>query len=331
MMQPKKYGNQQVLFSIVALLIALSTAQGQVRIKPESAPASPVIQPLDNAAATAPAQPAEESLIGGGDLLEVSVYGAPEFTKVETRVSSQGEISLPMLGAVQVAGLTTRQAEKLVAGKLTEGKFFNGPNVSIFAKEYATQGVSVLGEVLKPGVYPILGARQLFDAISLAGGLTPRAGSVIAVTHRGEHTTALQVPVSNDPEKSAVSNVKVYPGDTIFVPRAGIIYVVGDVRTPGGFVLDNSSRMTVLKAIAMAQGVNPTASLDKAKLVRKTPKGQEEQPLELKKIMAGKSPDVAMQPDDIVFVPNSAAKSAGRRGMEAILQAATGLAVYHPI
>lgn len=328
----QRYGNQIVLFSVAVLLFALSSVQAQVRVMPESVPTNSAIQPqaMSVSAAPEPAHLSDETLIGGGDLIEVSVYGAPDFTKVESRVSSQGEISLPMLGPVRVTGLSPEQAEKLVASKLEQGKFFNDPHVSVFVKEYATQGVSVLGEVLKPGVYPVLGARQLFDAISLAGGLTPKAGSVISVTHRGETTTSIQVPISNDPEKTASSNVKVYPGDTIFVPRAGIVYVVGDVKMPGGFVLDNSSRMTVLKAVAMAQGANPTAALGNSKLVRKTPKGQEEQPLDLKQIMTGKSPDVAMLPDDIVFIPNSAAKSATRRGLEMILQTATGMAIYRP-
>jgi polysaccharide export outer membrane protein len=337
-MLQKWLGIRAVLLGAVVLLLALSVVQAQVRVTPESNSVTPATKPVVASAVAgaaqpsgtpAAAQPTDETLIGGGDLVEVSVYGAPDFSKVESRINSQGEISLPMLGPVHIAGMGTTDAEKLVASKLAEGKFFNDPRVSIFVKEYATQGVSVLGEVLKPGVYPVLGSRQLFDAISLAGGLTPKAGSVVAVTHRGD-STSVQVAISNDPEKSAGSNVKVFPGDTIFVPRAGIVYVVGDVKTPGGFVLDNSSRMTVLKAIAMAQGVNPTASLNNAKLVRKTPSGQEEQPLELKKILSGKSPDVAMLPDDIVFIPSSAAKSATRRGLEAILQTATGVAIYRP-
>lgn len=320
-----------VLFSVVALLVTLASAQAPNRITPEEIRTTSAMAPMSSTANPGPPQqPAEEPLIGGGDLLEVSVYGAPDFSKLESRVSSQGDISLPMVGAVHVGGLSASKAEQLVARKLSDAQLFENPRVSIFVKEYATQGVSVLGEVLKPGIYPVLGARQLFDAISLAGGLTPKAGNVISVTHRGEDATPIQVAISNDPAKSSASNVRVYPGDTIFVPRGGIVYVVGDVKTPGGFVLDNSSRMTVLKAIAMAQGANPTAALQNSKLVRKTPQGQEEQPLDLKKILAGKSPDVAMLPDDIVFVPNSAAKSATRRGLEAILQTATGVAIYHP-
>jgi polysaccharide biosynthesis/export protein len=336
-------GTQVMLFTIVVLLIALSSAQAQTRVMPESGqspatiqpatgtPAASAVTPVSGTAAGAKqTQPSGEVRIGSGDLLEVSVFGAPEFQKVEARVSSQGEISLPMLGPVHVAGVNAEQAEKLVADQLSKRQLFNEPHVTIFVKEYATQGVSVLGEVLKPGVYPVLGERQLFDAISLAGGLTPKAGSVVSVTHRTENAQSIQVAISNDPEKSAASNVKVYPGDTIFVPRAGIVYVIGDVKTPGGFVIDNSSRMTVLKAVALAQGANSTASLNSAKLVRKTPTGQEEKPLELKKILTGKSPDVAMQADDIVFVPNSAPKSATKRGLEAILQTATGVAIYHP-
>ena len=113
------------------------------------------------------------------------------------------------------------------------------------------------------------------------------------------------------------------------VARAGIVYVVGDVRKPSGIVMQNS-HMTALQAIAMAEGTNPTASLNHAKLIRNTPQGRKEVSLPLKKILAARAPDWDLRPDDILFVPNSAAKSAGRRSLEAVVQAATGAAIYHP-
>jgi polysaccharide export outer membrane protein len=258
----------------------------------------------------------------------VSIYGAPDYLK-EVRVRSTGEITLPLAGTVKVGGLSPAQAEALIAKRLGDGGFFNDPRVSVLEKEFATQGISVLGEVQKPGVYPLQGPRNLFDALSAAGGTTPRAGNTVSISHREDPQHSEVVTLSENSKSSSQSNVHVYPGDTVVVSKAGIVYVVGDVRSPGGFVMENS-HMTMLQAFAMAQGANPTAALDRAQLIRKSgPENQpQEAPISLKKILAQKAPDMNLQPGDIVFVPTSAAKAAGRRTLEAIVQTATGMAIY---
>jgi polysaccharide export outer membrane protein len=267
-----------------------------------------------------------EILIGPGDLIEVSVYGAPDYIK-NVRVGSTGEITLPLAGTVQVGGLTPVQAEALIAKRLSDGNFFNDPRVSVLEKEFTTQGISVLGEVQKPGVYQMPGPRKLFDALSAAGGTTARAGNTVSLFHRSDSQQTEVITMSYDGKSS--SNIFVYPGDTVVVSKAGVVYVVGDVRLPGGFVMENS-HMTILQAYAMAQGAGPTAALDRAKLIRKA--GLESHPQEtlisLKNILSAKSPDFNLQPDDIVFVPTSGAKAAGRRTLEAIVQTATGMAIY---
>jgi len=287
-----------------------------------------VRQSTDAQQAASTPQGATELTIGSGDLLEVSVYGAPEFTK-QVRVADSGGVSLPLLGSVQVAGLSIRQAEMLIQQHLSDGGFFTDPQVSIFVKEYASQGISVLGEVQKPGIYPLLGSRQLYDAISAAGGLTPKAGNTITITHRHRPQEPRTVVVPPNQTFPPEINVDVFPGDTVVVSKAGIIYVVGDVHLPSGFVMENS-QLTVLQAIAMAQGTNPTAKLDSTILIRKTPAGPQEIPIPLTRIMSAKAADVKLQPDDVVFVPRSAAKAGMRRGLEAILQTATGVAIYRP-
>jgi polysaccharide biosynthesis/export protein len=281
------------------------------------------------AASTSPAagQTSSPILIGNGDLLKVSVFGAPESDQ-EVRVDPEGNASLNFIGAVHVAGLTNSAAQDLIAKKLKDGGFFAQPQLSVFTKEYATQGVSVLGEVMKPGVYPLLGTRRLFDVLSMAGGTGPKSGRVVSITHREHPETPHTVALSNDPAESVKANIEVFPGDTVVVSRAGVVYVVGDVHKPSGVVMDNGTDMTVLQAIAMAEGPNPTASLNKAKLIRKTPTGPQETPLPLRDMLSSKAPDIRLQAEDIIFVPNSAAKSAGRRTLEAIVQSATGLAVY---
>lgn len=267
-----------------------------------------------------------EVLIGEGDLLRVSVFGVKDFDE-DVRVSARGSVSLPLIGDVQVVGFTTDEAEAVIATRLVDGNFMVHPQVSVFVKEYATEGVSVLGEVGKPGIYPLLGPHQLFDVLSLAGGVTQKTGPTVTITHRSRPDDPILVNVT-DIGRSPHANAEIFPGDTVFVSKAGMVYVVGDVKNPSGIVMDNDSEMTVLKAIAIAGGLNATAAVNSAKLIRRTTQGREENTIPLKKILEAKSSDLKLQAEDIVFVPGSAAKGAGRRGLEAIVQAATGVAIY---
>ncbi len=317
-------------FLVVAFFVLSGMSSALAQTGPAAPPApTPAVPPNTQVAdVTKPSQPSGTTLtIGGGDLLKVSVFGAPESDQ-EARVDQEGNLSLNFIGPVHVAGLTTNQAQTMIAEKLKAGGFYAQPQVSIFVREYATQGISVMGEVQHPGVYPILGARRLFDVLSLAGGTGPKAGRVVSISRRDHPETPRNVMLSNDPSESAKSNIDVYPGDTIVVSRAGVVYVVGDVHKPSGVIMDNGTDMTVLQAIAMAEGTNPTASLNKAKLIRTTPTGRQELPLPLKDMLASKTPDMRLQAEDIIFVPNSAAKSATKRTLEAIIQTASGVAIY---
>jgi polysaccharide biosynthesis/export protein len=322
----------------MVLLLAFFTVAGSPKARaqntsPSSAkleqPAAPATNPATTSeTAASPRRSPSVPVIGEGDLLKVSVLGVPESDQ-EVRVGADGNIFLNFIGAVNVAGQTTEQAQVIIAKKLVTGGFFKDPQVSVFAKEYATQGVSILGEVQKPGVYPMLGGRTLFDVLSLAGGTTSKAGKLVSITHRDTPQKPTTVTMSNDATESAHSNVDVFPGDTIVVSRAGVVYVSGDVKKPSGVVMENGSEMTVLQAIAMAEGVGPDAALNKSKLIRRTPNGPpQEIPLRLKDMFASKAPDVRLQAEDIVFVPNSAAKSAGKRSLDAIISTATGLIIY---
>jgi polysaccharide export outer membrane protein len=319
-----------LVISLLALVMLPSQAAGQSPATLRDEPAK--IEPAQVNAVPPPTAPAQalssDLLIGAGDLVEVSVYGAPDFTR-QVRVSDSGEISLPLLGQVKVGQLSIHDAETQIAKQLADGGFFNAPQVSVLVKEYASQGISVLGEVQKPGIYPLPGQRSLFDALSAAGGITPKAGKAISVTHRNRPQEAQNVVLPAGGTLPPESNVPVFPGDTVVVSKAGIIYVVGDVRMPGGFVMENSE-LTVLQAVAMAQGTNIEAKLDKTVLIRKTPQGHQEIPILLSQVMAAKIPDVKLEADDVVFIPRSAAKAAARKTMETILQMAVGMAIYHP-
>jgi polysaccharide export outer membrane protein len=186
----------------------------------------------------------------------------------------------------------------------------------------------VLGEVQKPGIYPLPGSRNVYDAISAAGGTTPRAGNVISITHRDDPEHPERVALSYDANNLPKSNIPVYPGDTILVSKAGLVYVTGDVKRQGGFIMENS-HMTVLQALAMAQGPLPTASLGRAQVIRNPGQGEKQQeiPIPLKEILAAKAPDLPLQANDIVFVPNSKMKSFTKRTIDSVVQVATGMAM----
>jgi polysaccharide export outer membrane protein len=267
-----------------------------------------------------------ETLIGAGDLLKIGVIGATDYDQ-EVRVAGNGYAALALIGNVHLAGLSVDQASQLIRKRLLDGKYFSDPQVTVFEKEFATQGVAVLGEVQKPGVYPLIGPHRLFDVLSQAGGTTPKAGELVTVTRQNQPRSPQNVTLSANPEKNNESNIDMHPGDTVVVSKAGIVYVVGDVHKPSGFVME-SHGMTVLQALAMAEGTNPTAKLKGAKVIRSTPAGPTEIPLELKKMLAAKAPDLRLQAEDIVFVPSSTAKNVAGRTMQSIVNVATGLAVY---
>ena len=265
--------------------------------------------------------------ISPGDLLVVTVDGVPDY-KPEVRVSENGAISLPLIGDVSVGGSSVEQVQNEIARRMSEGNYFRDPHVSVFVKEYVSIGISVLGEVAHPGVYPSLGVRRLYDVISASGGFSARAGKTVTITHRETPQKPITVAIDADPAKSVSSNVEVEPGDTIMVSKAGLVYVVGDVGRPGGFIMDNNEQITVLQVLAMAQGVNRSAALGSARIIRRTSQGPTEVQVPLKKMMAAKMSDMEMQPEDILFIPGSAAKSVLARSMESVVQVATGLAIY---
>ena len=266
--------------------------------------------------------------LSAGDLLDVKVLGTtdPDFSP-KLRVDERGAIALPYAGAVRVAGRTAEDAALLIEATFRDKDILKDPHVSVTVLEYATQGVTVVGEVKNPGVYPILGTHSLLDLISAAGGVTPTAGKGVTITHRDDLNHPQIVNIETRPGSTAGFNVDVQPGDTILVSHAGIIYVLGQVGKPGGFLIENSDRLTILQAISLAQGTNRVASLDKAKLIRKTANGREEIQVPLKKILADKAPDQMLADGDILYVPGSGPKGA-LVDVESILPSAASAAIF---
>src|SRR5271163_3738880 len=178
--------------------------------------------------------------LGVGDLIEISVFGVPDLS-TKTRISGSGDIYLPLIDYVHVADLTTDEAQELMQKRLEDGGFVRGPHVSIFVDESASQAIMLVGQVGRPGPYPVIGERRLFDLISAAGGLTDRAGRLVTIERRGDPGKTINLQISSNLAEDTQDNVEVFPGDTIIVSRAGIIYVVGDVNHPSGFLIEDSN------------------------------------------------------------------------------------------
>jgi len=256
--------------------------------------------------------------------VEVAVYGAPDLS-VHSRVSADGNISMPLIGYVRLAGLSSSQAEGAIEDRLRQHDVLNNPQVSVYIKEYTGSGISVTGEVARPGVYSVVGPHRLFDILQDAGGLTEKAADSVIISHTGSDNP-ITVELPNNPEALSRLNVQLLPGDTVVVPKAGIVYVLGSVVKPGGYVLNAASGLTLLRVIAAAGGPVETAALGRAKMLRRTQDGLQELPLPLKKLLSAKVADIPVQADDIIYIPNSHLKEMLNAG--ALATSAGTAAIY---
>ena len=269
----------------------------------------------------------ESLLIGPGDLLHLQVYDTPEMEQ-RVRVTDAGTIPFAFLGHVVVAGLTPEQAAEQIGRKLVAAGVMLHPQVSVRVEAYATQNVSVMGEVVKPGVYEVDTPRKVVDVLALAGGLTYIADRHITIQRSGGEKEKVGYYYSNAGETALSKDPMVYPGDAVVVSKVALFYVLGDVSKPGGYPMStNDSKMTVLEALATAGYANHTAAVGKSKLVRQTAMGVQEINLPVGAMQKGKIPDVALLPDDVVYVPFSFMRNIGVNG-QGILASATSSAIY---
>ncbi len=277
-------------------------------------------------ALSSPAQK-DSLLIGPGDLLHLLVYDTPEMEQ-HARVTDSGNIPFTFLGNVNVAGLTPEQAAALIDHRLQAAGIMLHPQVSVNVEAYATQNASVMGEVQKPGIYEIDTPRKVVDVLALAGGLTYIADRHITIQRSGPAKEKVEYYYSNAGQAALSADPMVYPGDSVVVSKVAVVYVLGDVSKPGGYPMTtNNSKMTVLQAIALAGYANHTAAVGKSRLVRETPTGVQEVSLPVGEMQKGKMPDVALLPDDVVYVPFSFVRNLGVNS-QGILASATSAAIY---
>lgn len=307
-----------------ALLLPMSLT-GVSLLAQAPAPAATPTPQTQEAPAQDTSSVAPRAKLGVGDMIEVSVFGVPDLN-TRARIGNSGDVYLPLIDYVHIADLSVDEAQEVVEKRLSDGGFVRNPHVSILVSESASQSATLVGEVAKPGTYTILGERRLYDVISAAGGLTEKAGRSVTIIHRSTPDQKVELHLPSNLAEDTQSNIQIQPGDTVIVSRAGIVYVVGAVGRPSGFLIEDDS-LTVLKALALAGGSTRTASLNGSKILRQTPSGVQEISVPLKKVLQAKVSDVPMLRGDILFVPGSAAKAIAYRGAEAAISMTTALSV----
>jgi polysaccharide export outer membrane protein len=269
----------------------------------------------------------ESMLIGPGDEVEVEVFDTPDLDQ-NARVTDAGEFPLILGGTVRLASLTPIEAARTIEAALIRNRVMYYPKVLVTVTQYATQSVTVFGQVNKPGAYTIDTPRSVVDVLGLAGGLTDLADRHITIERHTSHRQ-IAYTVSNRSDDLLDQKIMVNPGDKVIVPKAGIVYILGDVGRPGGYPMtNNDGTLTVLQAVANAGGTASSAAPNSSKLIRRTAVGgYQSDPIPFSAMQKGKKPDIPLQAGDIVYVPFSYMRNAAL-GVTSIAAAATGAALY---
>ena len=349
---------------LVSILLLSGVARAQEPQQPDSEDRPPAIQP-GNPTADTPAEPVYGSPGGGRigadyalgpeDVLSISVLNVPELSQT-VRVQNDGNIDVKLLGRVKAAGLKTKELEAELAAEWGE-KYLEDPEVTVFVREYHACPVSVIGAVEKPGLYQIPATRTLIEVLSMAGGLAKRssgaAGRYVFVTRRGgfqdlpeapgllpmptDHPTQVRIDLRQlTVERNEALNIEIKPFDVVSVSKAGVVYVVGAVKKPGGFLLEDRDSVTVIQALAMAEGFAGSPNKKEAQVIRRGEDGSVAPiSVDLAKLMRvkkrdnqDKGEDLDLFANDILIVPDSTGRYVGKRGVEEAITIVTGIAIW---
>ncbi len=285
--------------------------------------------------------PTPGTLLGPHDQLTLWALGVSEIPDKPLQIDDEGLIDVPMLGRIRASGLTVAEFKQDVIHRLS--KFIRNPQVSISVTELHSRPVSVIGAVNHPGVYQLSNQRSVLEVLSVAGGFTPEAGQAIRVRrNKDSECGPLPTSVEGQPYSTAEINLPelidsrglqgdlaLCPNDVISVPRAEMVYVVGEVQKPGAFPINERASYTVLQALTMAGGLTQIAAPRYTRILRDARSAsREEIPIDLRRLLGSKTPDVPLRAGDILFIPNSLAKSASRKAIDTAIQLAIGVTVF---
>lgn len=292
-----------------------------------------------------PQEQQAEYILGVGDQISVHVAALDDMPAGPMLIGPNGSLDFPLVGQVPASGLTIDQFRASLGNKLS--KYITSPDITVNLVDTQSRPVSVVGEVTNPGLHQMVGTKRLLDLISISGGLKPDAGPEVVVTRQAEWGKLPAGPVVVDPVtktsstrlpldslmalKNSGDNIVLEPGDVISVPKAELIYVVGDVKKAGGFLVTSHTTISLLQAVSMAEGLAPDNKATHARIIRPAPNGDGQMtdiPVNIDAIFAGKAPDQKLYANDILFVPHSDLKVNTRRAIDAAIGLTTGLLIY---
>jgi polysaccharide biosynthesis/export protein len=315
-----------VLFAVLTLSIAHAAAQQSPAITPQSV---------------------SGYVLGPDDEIMIRAADAPEISDKPVVIGANGNITLPMIGKAKAGGLTVEQLEAELNARFKE--FIQDPQISVRVTEIRSQPVSVFGAVTKPGVIQLRGPQTLYEVLSLAGGPSDNAGSLLTITRRrqsgeiplpgatvdstGQFSSAelnIQEIIGG---KNPAANIEIKAYDIISVSEgsSNMIYVVGDVQHPGAFTLGGQRNVSVLRALSLAGGLGRTATPQKARIIREVPgiPNLNEITININQILSGKAGDVELRSDDVLVVPTSSRKIFTTTFLPTTFSAVASAAIYH--
>ena len=281
-------------------------------------------------------------VLGSGDEITLRDSDVEELNGKVFQVGEDGTVGLPIIGRLQMSGLTVAEAEHAINEKLKV--YVKEPKTTIAGLQSHSRPVSVIGAVNTPGVYQITTPRTLVQMLSVAGGLRSDAGSWLVVTRKDPRemahptqptadfatgVTEIRIPVAGILNGSdSRAGMWVVPNDVISVAKGEMVFVMGEVKKPGGFVLGDREHLSLLKALSLAEGLQSSAAPRRARVLRETAGERSEISVDIAKILAGKDQDLYLMPDDVLFVPTNTTKKIAIRTIEAAIQAGTGIAIW---
>lgn len=321
------WGLQMKYFFTLILATALVGSVAAQQASPTGAGSGPTVSGDSGAI-----QPVER--VGPDDLLGITVYDAPELSRA-VRVDAEGDIRLPMVQKhIHAAGLYPSDLEKVIGSTLIEENVLVNPIVTVSVMEYRSRPITIAGAVKAPLTFQATGTVTLLDAISRAGGLAENAGPEILVSRPSptaddksgiltKRISAQGLMNGDDPSL----NLRLEGGEDIRVPEAGKIFVAGNVKHPGAYSITDGSESSVLKALALSNGLD-SYSAHMAYIYRTEAGsgGKSEIPIDLKKIVSRKAPDVPLYANDMLYVSNSNGKRVSAQVLAVALGAGIGIA-----
>jgi polysaccharide export outer membrane protein len=266
--------------------------------------------------------------LASGDVLTIHIYASGDYTPT-ARVDLDGKIQLPLIGSVEVGGLTIHKAQDLIAQALVSAGMYRDPQVSIQITESPNLVATVVGEL--HGIVPILGERRLYEVLAavgsgggggtgaattvvVGGGGLPASASHVITINRPGVPEPITIDLGTDPAKSSLADIPIFPRDTIIVPRVGVVYLLGAFKTQGAIPLQPNSPLTLMKVAALTGGAGFEGNQDDLRIIRSVGLSRQVVRVDLKKILYGKAPDPVLQADDIIFLPTNQMKAAIKSG-----------------